>query len=54
MNPAGSNANNVVIYMGDIAVSGVLDKDAAEQVKDIANGQIDDIVIAIQEAIPAL
>lgn len=47
------NVNStVVIYMGDIVVSGVLDKDAGDQVRDIANKQIDDVLDAITPLIP--
>ena len=40
--------------MGDISVSGVLDKDADEQVRDIANRQIDDVIEAVLPLIPNL
>jgi len=32
----------MVVYMGDITVSGVLDKDAAEQVREISGEQLQD------------
>lgn len=40
--------------MGDISVSGVLDKDAGEQVRNIANNQIDNLVEAVLPLIPYL
>lgn len=46
------NNTSIVINLGDIAVSGVLDKDADEQVKEIANNQIDDLLVAIAPLIP--
>lgn len=43
---------SIVINQGNITVSGCLDKDAAEQVKDIADKQIDDVVSNITPFIP--
>lgn len=41
------NGRGVIINMGNITVSGVLDRTAAEQVRAIADNQIDDVVTAI-------
>lgn len=38
----GIGGGSMVVYMGDITVSGVLDKDAAEQVRGIADEQVQD------------
>ncbi len=45
--------NGTTINMGNISVSGVLDKDAAEQVKQIADAQVDELADIISAAIPA-
>jgi len=47
-----TSSKSITIHQGNISVSGVLDKDAAEQVKDIADKQIDDVVNAVSEFIP--
>ena len=47
-----SGGNSVVINMGDTNISGVVDKDSAEQVKAIADKQIDDVLDALSPYIP--
>lgn len=42
-----TSSKNVVINMGDISVSGVLDKDAGEQVEEIAYNQVQEFSNAI-------
>ena len=50
-----SAANRTIsIRMGDISVSGVLDKDAAEQVREIADNQIDSFVDVISPYVPVI
>lgn len=49
-----SASNNISIRMGDISVSGVLDKDAAEQVREIADNQIDSFVDVISPYVPVI
>ena len=44
-----SNSQTITIRMGDISVSGVLDKDAAEQVRDIANEVVDGFAVELKE-----
>lgn len=43
INAVTSGSRSIVIKMGDISVSGVLDKDAAEQVRDIAQEEVQDL-----------
>jgi len=47
----GANLN---IRMGDISVSGVVDRNAAEQIRDIADEQIDALASQIMTIIPAI
>lgn len=47
-------ANSIVINMGDISVSGVLDKDASEQVRDIADEQVQEFSDALYDVVTAV
>lgn len=44
-------SNSIVINMGDISVSGVLDKDASEQVRDIADEQVQEFSDALYDVV---
>lgn len=46
--------NAIVINMGDISVSGVLDKDAKEQVKDIADEQVQEFSDALYDVVKSV
>lgn len=49
-----SSVKSITINMGNTSVSGVLDKNAGEQVKEIADNQIDAFLDIISPYIPAL
>lgn len=51
---ASTSNNSMVIHMGNITVSGVLDKDAAEQVRQIADEQVAQFDDALSSVIPVM
>jgi len=51
-NGVNSSVKSITINMGNNTVSGVIDKGAAEQVKEIADNQVDEFLDAIAPYIP--